>query len=69
MTGGLMLESVADKQKARAKRAQAETYCDTGLYSIVRCPNYLGEIIVWLGNWLAGVPVYGRDLRRWTAVS
>jgi steroid 5-alpha reductase family enzyme len=69
MLGGLMLEGIADEQKARAKRAQPDRYCDTGLYRVVRCPNYLGEILVWLGNWLGGMPAFGHDLRRWSAAT
>ena len=28
---------------------------DTGLYRIVRCPNYLGEMIFWTGVLLSGI--------------
>ena len=29
-----------------------------GLYKIVRCPNYLGEIIFWTGVFVAGITTY-----------
>ena len=29
-----------------------------GLYKIVRCPNYLGEILFWTGIFLSGVDIY-----------
>ena len=28
---------------------------DTGLYRIVRCPNYLGEMIFWTGVLISGI--------------
>ena len=28
---------------------------DTGLYRIVRCPNYLGELILWVGVLISGI--------------
>ena len=31
---------------------------DSGLYKIVRCPNYFGEIIFWTGNFISGFNVY-----------
>jgi steroid 5-alpha reductase family enzyme len=34
-----------------------------GLYQWVRCPNYLGEIIFWLGNWVAAFGAYTSWLR------
>ncbi len=58
MFTGLLLESVADMQKARFKQANPDRYCDVGLYRWVRCPNYLGEIVFWLGNWVAGLGAY-----------
>jgi len=62
MVTGLLLEAVADLQKARFKRANPDRYCDVGLYRWVRCPNYLGEIIFWLGNWVAGLGAYAGAL-------
>lgn len=58
MGGGLLLESLADKQKSDFKTERPRDYCDTGLYRLVRCPNYLGEIIFWVGNWVVGIPFY-----------
>ncbi len=54
MAIGLGLEAAADFQKSRFKQTQPKDYCSTGLYTIVRCPNYLGEIIFWTGNLVAG---------------
>jgi steroid 5-alpha reductase family enzyme len=54
MAMGLLLEGVADSQKSHFKRKHPERFCDIQLYRIVRCPNYLGEIIFWFGVWLAG---------------
>lgn len=48
-TLGVLIESVADAQKNRAKRLNANRFVDIGLYKIVRCPNYFGEILVWTG--------------------
>jgi steroid 5-alpha reductase family enzyme len=58
MITGLLLEAVADLQKSRFKRASPNRFCDVGLYRWVRCPNYLGEIVFWLGNWAAGLGAY-----------
>lgn len=53
-TGGLLLESLADAQKSAFKKLQPRRFCDTGLYRVVRSPNYFGEILVWTGSLLAG---------------
>ena len=58
MGGGLLMESIADKQKSDFKAERPRDYCDTGLYRLVRCPNYLGEIIFWVGNWVVGISFY-----------
>ena len=58
MIGGLAIESVADQQKSAFKRQNPGRFCDTGLYKMVRCPNYLGEILFWLGSWLMAIPFY-----------
>lgn len=49
MAFGLFIESLADIQKSKAKKVNSNRFCDTGLYKIVRCPNYLGEVIFWTG--------------------
>lgn len=54
MALGLGLEALADIQKSRYKTKNPDHFCNKGLYSFVRCPNYLGEIIFWSGNVLAG---------------
>jgi steroid 5-alpha reductase family enzyme len=58
MIGGLVLEALADKQKSAFKAEQPGRFCNTGLYRRVRCPNYLGEITFWLGNWVMGLTFY-----------
>ena len=56
--GGLLLESRADQQKSIFKTLHPQEFCNTGLYSWVRCPNYLGEILIWIGSWMMGAPFY-----------
>ena len=46
---GVALETAADIQKNAAKKVNPRRFVDTGLYRIVRCPNYLGEMIFWTG--------------------
>lgn len=55
MICGLALESAADMQKNRAKKINSRRFVDTGLYRIVRCPNYLGELIFWTGVVISGI--------------
>jgi steroid 5-alpha reductase family enzyme len=59
---GLLLESTADKQKSDLKARYPGKFCSTGLYSWVRYPNYLGEILVWVGNWVMGMMFYTSPL-------
>ena len=55
MVCGLILESAADLQKNRAKAVNPRRFVDTGLYRIVRCPNYLGEMVFWTGVIIGGI--------------
>ena len=55
MALALVLESVADKQKSAAKAKNPRRFCDVGLYRLVRCPNYLGEVLFWTGVLLSGI--------------
>lgn len=66
MVGGLLLETAADLQKTRAKKKNPYRFVDTGLYSIVRCPNYLGEMIFWLGVLVSGLSAL-RGAWQWIA--
>ena len=52
---GIALESISDLQKAAAKKKNPNRFCDTGLFSFVRCPNYLGEMLIWTGVFVSGL--------------
>lgn len=55
---GLVLETIADNQKSAQKKARPNMVATKGLYKIVRCPNYLGEITFWTGVFVSGVTAY-----------
>lgn len=63
---GVLLESAADVQKNRAKATNPGRFVDTGLYRIVRCPNYLGELALWTGVFLMGFGA-GMNVLQWIA--
>lgn len=51
IVSGWLLEAIADYQKSAFKsNTKGQTaFMKSGLYSIVRFPNYLGEILFWIG--------------------
>lgn len=55
---GFLTEWVADSQKFRFRQAKENrgVYMHTGLWSISRHPNYLGEILLWWGIWIPLIP-------------
>ena len=55
MAMGICLEIAADLQKSAAKKTNPYRFVDTGLYRIVRCPNYLGEMLLWVGVLISGI--------------
>ena len=55
---GLGIETAADLQKNAAKKANPHRFVDTGLFRIVRCPNYFGEMLFWTGVFIGGVTAY-----------
>ena len=64
---GFAVEVVADRQKQRfrADPANAERFIDTGLWAYSRHPNYLGEIVLWIGVAVVALPA----LRGWSFVT
>ncbi len=50
---GLILETVADAQKYKFNtNKKTDTWIHSGVWSVSRHPNYLGEMMVWLGVYL-----------------
>ena len=56
---GFVIEVIADRQKTifRKDPANADKFISSGLWSISRHPNYLGEIILWIGIAVIALPV------------
>lgn len=63
---GLIVETAADLQKSAAKKVNPGRFVDTGLFRIVRCPNYFGEMLFWTGVFVGGIAIYAGPLQ-WIA--
>ena len=61
---GLVLETIADKQKSAQKKENPKMVATKGLYKIVRCPNYFGEILFWTGVLVSGITAL-RSVGEW----
>jgi steroid 5-alpha reductase family enzyme len=51
-TLGVLIEIIADAEKSAAKKINPHRFVDKGLYRIVRCPNYFGEVLMWTGSFI-----------------
>ena len=49
------MHPAADLQKNAAKKQRPGRFVDTGLYKIVRCPNYFGEMTFWTVVFVSGI--------------
>eukprot|EP01034_Spumella_vulgaris_P031055 gene31055-38384_t len=56
--GGLLLEAVADYQKSRYRDDKRNDghWCDVGLFSLSRHPNYFAELLVWWSVYFCCIP-------------
>jgi steroid 5-alpha reductase family enzyme len=56
---GFVLEVVADAQKTafKADPANKGRFIRSGVWSVSRHPNYLGEILLWIGVFIVAIPV------------
>ncbi len=66
--GATALEAIADEQLRTFRRAHpgGAAICDVGLWARSRHPNYLGEVLFWVGLWLFAVAA-DPSSARWTA--
>jgi len=52
---GFIMQAAADAWKSAAKKKDPRRFVSSGLYRLVRCPNYFGEILVWTGVFLGSM--------------
>lgn len=68
---GAILEAIADGHKFVVKQKYGAGVTDIfvgptgGVYRICRHPNYLGEVVFWLGMLLGGAPSFGKSVQAW----
>jgi steroid 5-alpha reductase family enzyme len=70
---GAILEAVADTHKFISKSSSRGSKDfkgpSTGVYRLTRHPNYTGEVLFWLGTYVAGAPSFGGSVVAWLASS
>lgn len=49
---GFLVEALADQSKYMFKKKHPKAFCNVGVWSWSRHPNYFGEIFLWWGIWI-----------------
>lgn len=52
---GWLIETIADYQKSRFKRIHPNQFIQSGLWKMLRHPNYTGELMFWMGVFISTV--------------
>mmetsp|Transcript_11629 Transcript_11629/g.26879 ORF Transcript_11629/g.26879 Transcript_11629/m.26879 type:complete len:313 (-) Transcript_11629:243-1181(-) len=67
---GFTLQVVSDmtKQSFRSDPANAKRVCDVGPWRYSRHPNFCGEVLMWWGVYIAGIPVFIRSPSGWATI-
>ncbi|KAJ1631564.1 hypothetical protein T492DRAFT_591875 [Pavlovales sp. CCMP2436] len=55
---GFSLEVISDNQKSQFNELRTGKWVEVGLWKYSRHPNYFGEIIIWVGQWIVGTSIY-----------
>ncbi len=63
---GFAIEALADYQKFSFKKRNPSKFMKSGLWSVVRHPNYTGELAFWWGLFIASL---GMSVPVWTIIS
>jgi steroid 5-alpha reductase family enzyme len=64
--GGIFLEAIADEQLHHFRKSNPRgTLLNTGLWSVIRYPNYLGEITFWWGLFIFALAA---DISSWWVI-
>ncbi|SDC49945.1 Steroid 5-alpha reductase family enzyme [Pelagirhabdus alkalitolerans] len=54
---GLLFEVIGDEQLRQHINQKSGKLLQTGLWSVTRHPNYFGEILIWVGLYITGIPM------------
>ncbi len=52
---GFIIEVVSDSQKSKFNKVNKGKFINIGLWKYIRHPNYLGEIIIWIGIFVVSI--------------